>query len=58
MRKTPPPDGEVTAKRETGPIVTIGRRDTIIPIAIPQRSGPVVAADVKWSFKNIAAPDV
>lgn len=34
------------------------RRDTIILIAIPQRSSPAVATDVKWSFKNIVAPDV
>lgn len=34
------------------------RRETIILIAIPQRSSPAVATDVKWSFKNIVAPDV
>lgn len=34
------------------------RRDTIILIAIPQRSNPAAATDVKWSFKNIVAPDV
>ena len=34
------------------------RRDTIILIAIPQRSSPAAATDVKWSFKNIVAPDV
>lgn len=49
----------MTARRETVSIVTIGaRHDT--PIDSDSETGlpPAAATDVKWSFKDDAAPDV